>query len=210
MKAEILKFPWQIEKLLEFIERSQKEIMIVVPFYRKPEIDEILRRVSKDVKLRTLLRANSDSDIGALESLCKRGEVRSVPNLHAKILIFDRSIAIVSSLNLDSSWEIGSLDVGVLLRGKACKKLVALADEWWEKGKQVSQKEIDRLKTAQEKAKTTLRIPAEKTRFIIMGKHIQAPPFEPKMFEERHLMTFDTEYKLEPTRLQASVHSRRS
>jgi hypothetical protein len=187
VKAEILVLPHQIEKLLELVERTRKEIMIVVPFYEKLEIEEILKSLSKNVKLRALTRADIDSDVEALERLCKKGEVRAVPNLHAKILIFDRSIAIVSSLNLDSSWERGSLDVGVLIRGKVCKKLVDIFNKWWEGGGRVTQEGIEQLKKAQKRSKTAVRIPIQKTRFAL-GKRIAVQVFKPTICEERDLI----------------------
>ena len=186
MKVEILEFPRQIEKLLGLVEKTRKEIMIVTPFYEAPEINEIIRRLPKNVKLRALIRASQDSDIDALKSLFEKGNIRAVRNLHAKILIFDRSTAIVSSLNIDSSWERGSLDVGVLIRGKVCKKLVALVGKWWKKGGRVFQKKINLLEEAQKRAKAHPR-PHEEPR-LSLGKRIQVQGFKPKRFEERHLI----------------------
>jgi hypothetical protein len=165
LKAEILEFPRQIERLFKLIDRTREEIIIVVPFYKKQMVDVILKRLPKNVKLRVLTRADSDSDITALESFHERGKVKTARNLHAKVIIFDKSVALVSSLNLS---EYTNADMGVLLRGDICKKLVNLVNRWWNAAKELNKEDINRLK----KKTNTGPKSIVKGSFFSLGGHI--------------------------------------
>jgi hypothetical protein len=119
------KSPWR-ERFAEALTAVKGEMVIVSPFVKEAEANfvcESLARgfpeVNPAVELVTDLRAEAvlsgSLDLGALkvfQSALPTVKVITLPHLHAKVYIFDRKLAVVSSANLtthglDSNYEYG-------------------------------------------------------------------------------------------------------
>jgi len=118
---EVYKSPWRsdFEKALVQV---RNELVIASPFIKKTEAEYVCNRLrSPEIKVRVItdLRAESilsgSLDMDALKTfrnLPRSSEVVTLPHLHAKVYIFDTSLAVVSSANLttgglDSNYEYG-------------------------------------------------------------------------------------------------------
>lgn len=90
------------------------------PFIKVDVVDAILAKVSRQVDVSTITRfekvdiIRGVSDIQALEKLMDRGEVRRNSKVHAKLLISDEKIALISSANLSSTGLYHNFECGVL------------------------------------------------------------------------------------------------
>lgn len=122
---ELYRNGWRRE-FEEAVSLVRTELTLAVPFIKAPEAGRICDLLpsspggtSPRVRLLTDLRADSalrgSLDIQALRLLhqrCDRAEITTLPNLHAKVYVFDRWLAVVSSANLtvgglDANWEYG-------------------------------------------------------------------------------------------------------
>ena len=102
------------------VDNVQKELLIVSPYIDKTSImDSIKIRAENGVKVRVLTRSpennnKASSKIQFINNLVEYGvEVKINESVHAKILVFDRGVALISSMNLyaysvgGGSWEAG-------------------------------------------------------------------------------------------------------
>jgi len=122
---ELYRSPWrsQFQRALEQVEA---ELIIAAPFIKRSEAEYVCDHLisvksEKQPQLRVItdLRAESvlagSLDMEALKTFHNRvrsSEVITLPHLHAKVYIFDNSLAIVGSANLttaglDSNYEYG-------------------------------------------------------------------------------------------------------
>ncbi len=101
----------------KIIQRASREILLVNPFIgRVALIQELIDKSSK-VDLTVITRepegSYADDNWQLLDELNERGKVYINPTVHAKVLIVDRAVAVVSSMNMiptsvsGSSWEAG-------------------------------------------------------------------------------------------------------
>lgn len=178
---EILEFPKDIPRLLNLVKETRKTFRIVTPFYEEKEVKEILWYLPHKVKLRALTRADQNSNIQALEKLLKRGKVKLGKKIHAKVLVFDESAAIISSLNI-AGW--GSLNLGVLLRGKICKEIANIVDKWWKESETPSPGDIARLK----REISRKRKPPSPRHLVGLGKDISVPRYKFTSDVEEHII----------------------
>lgn len=98
------------------VENVRTELLIVNPYVGKANIlNEMKGRAQKGVKIKILTRFPEVGDKQEfIQNLQGYGvEVFTNPSVHAKIMVFDRGVAIVSSMNLyasslaGASWEAG-------------------------------------------------------------------------------------------------------
>lgn len=113
------------------IASAQKEINLCAPFVKKDIIEEILCIKKSEVKLSLITSSNvgafcsKGSDIEAIKLLFKHGvEVYNYQNLHAKIYIFDKLKAMITSSNLTYSGLVKNYEYGVLLEEKSIIKSI--------------------------------------------------------------------------------------
>ncbi len=92
-------------ELLSALHRDRSELRIVCPFIKKRALARLLE--IRPERIRVITRFNLDdfargvSDIDALQTLLDHGAaIRGIRNLHAKLYVFGRSRAIVTSANL--------------------------------------------------------------------------------------------------------------
>jgi len=104
--------------LREAIANCRNEIVVASPFVSNAlnlEIKNLPPRVHRKLITRTELTtfASRASDLESLIQFSEKGgEVRSLPGLHAKVYLIDRSVALVTSANatfsgLGRNWECG-------------------------------------------------------------------------------------------------------
>jgi phosphatidylserine/phosphatidylglycerophosphate/cardiolipin synthase-like enzyme len=110
-----------IELINELVKRSRSEILVVNPFVEACTPSDVLREAAPDKKVTVVLRPPADTvekyrvkKEKYIQSLRDAGvKVVSNKRVHAKVIVFDRAVAVVSSMNLDksstsgSSWEAG-------------------------------------------------------------------------------------------------------
>lgn len=113
---ELYKSPWRI-RFEDAVRSAKAEIVLVAPFIKTAEAERICRTVNGlvldgplRVNVMTNLRADSilagALDLGALkifQASLDNLNLVTLPRLHAKVYIVDRSLAIVGSANLTSS-----------------------------------------------------------------------------------------------------------
>lgn len=98
------------------VENVRTELLIANPYIDKADIlNDMKRLAQKGIKIKILTRPPETSDKADLiETLQAYGiEVFTNKSVHAKIMVFDRGVAIISSMNLyafsvgGGSWEAG-------------------------------------------------------------------------------------------------------
>jgi hypothetical protein len=101
------------------VQNSQKQIIIVNPFVEKCHLSDALIQASQNGKDVTLITQPPDRAHREYNNTIKNGGVKMFYNegVHAKMLVVDRAVAIVSSMNLTRSstggrmWESGIISV---------------------------------------------------------------------------------------------------
>lgn len=113
---ELYKSPWRLY-FEDAIQSAEAEVTIVTPFIKTAEAKRVCDAISnlkltQPLRLRVLTNLRSDSvlagalDLEALkifQASTHNLELVTLPRLHAKVYIVDRSLAIVGSANLTSS-----------------------------------------------------------------------------------------------------------
>jgi phosphatidylserine/phosphatidylglycerophosphate/cardiolipin synthase-like enzyme len=126
---ELYRSPWrsQFQKSLDHV---RSELIIATPFIKKSEAEYVCNRLlsgesnkEPHVRVITDLRAESvlggSLDMDALkifQNLMRNSEVITLPYLHAKVYIFDISLAVVGSANLTYSGLNSNYEYGVGIR----------------------------------------------------------------------------------------------
>lgn len=110
----------------DLIQHSRKEVLIVNPFVDKCNLSDSLIQAAKDGKDVILVTRPPDARSGSYaekaneyHNIIRKSGVRLTYNkvVHAKLMVLDRAVAIVSSMNLYSastagaSWEAGIISV---------------------------------------------------------------------------------------------------
>jgi hypothetical protein len=113
-------------------------LKIVCPFIKKTAAERLLRR-GEPGSIQVITRTNLDdfyggvSDIAALRLLISHGaQVRGVKNLHAKLYLFGKTQAIVTSANLTEAALLRNHEFGLVVQESAkvreCRKYF---DKFW-------------------------------------------------------------------------------
>lgn len=122
---ELYRSPWrsQFQRALDGVKDA---LIIATPFIKKSEAEYVCNRllsvkpvkepnvrVITDVRAESVLSGSLDMDaLKTFQNLLRSAEVITLPHLHAKVYVFDSSLAIVGSANLtpaglDSNYEYG-------------------------------------------------------------------------------------------------------
>jgi phosphatidylserine/phosphatidylglycerophosphate/cardiolipin synthase-like enzyme len=110
-----------VELSSELIKRAQREVLIATPFVEACALSDVVREAATSKKVIVVLRKPDDSvekyrleKERYIQTLSEAGaKVVSNTRVHAKVIVLDRAVAIVSSMNLNktstsgSSWEAG-------------------------------------------------------------------------------------------------------
>jgi hypothetical protein len=119
---ELLKNPWK-QTFLDLAQGSRSMVQVAAPFVKQPAVRELIEALPGGVALSLVTSFKlahyhaGASDLDALSRvLDARGRVFNHQKLHAKIYLFDRKTAIVSSGNLTQGGLVENYEYGVLLR----------------------------------------------------------------------------------------------
>ncbi len=118
---EIIKSPWE-KILLQQLRGAKRHVYLASPFIKSPTASLITQNINRGTDFRYINSFklahfnNGASDLEALsifnENKCRQ---KNVPNLHAKLFIFDNA-AIITSGNLTPSGLKNNLEYGILVQ----------------------------------------------------------------------------------------------
>lgn len=121
---KIIKNPWN-DILLELVTNSHKNIKITSPFIKNEICESVLKHKLNEVKINLITSFkianvyNKSIDISALEKIISdKGKVKTFPNLHAKVYIFDDKKAVVTSANFTNGGIFNNYEYGILVEDK--------------------------------------------------------------------------------------------
>jgi hypothetical protein len=134
------------DELLSALVRGQRTVRLASPFLS----EDVARAVEQQARAgrakdRRLLCAVTERSVVAgmlsargLDRMIEHGwEVRSIPNLHAKVALVDRSWGLVGSGNLTGAGigraggHAGNVELGVVLSARQRNVAIRMFDEWW-------------------------------------------------------------------------------
>lgn len=124
------------KELRALSDSASERCWIVSPYIGKwPAVTALLgdswwRRAAFDLRVITDLSEISNVSLGTLSWLSERGQVRSLPGVHAKIYIFDDK-AIVTSANLTETAFTKRREIGILLSAQEATDTITTFAGWW-------------------------------------------------------------------------------
>ncbi|MFQ5873424.1 MAG: phospholipase D-like domain-containing protein [Dehalococcoidia bacterium] len=156
------------DAFLEQVKATRNSLFIVSPYIRKEGASKVIDGLRanprlSELNIRVLTRKDKDAfagrhaHLGALLDLLKLGdrtpglEMRWLPNLHAKIYVFDEECALVTSANLTGESLFGGggsgdIEYGVLLKSsEAVRKVLSDVEEVWCSADAVSSESLRRM-----------------------------------------------------------------
>ena len=127
--VEFLSSPWS-KTFYELVESSSEDLFMVSPFIGKGPLERIGQIASskRNIHISVVTNLAIDSlvsgslDIAALLQLAKSIPdlaITYLPGLHAKVYVFDNSLAVITSANLTRGGLKNNHEYGVLLRGSS-------------------------------------------------------------------------------------------
>ncbi len=136
MTSRLVDGNWTNE-FAEALNDDASELRIICPFIKANALQRLLQHNPKEIQVITRFNlsdiADGVSDIAALRNLLDAGaSVRGVKNLHAKLYLFGKTRAIITSANLtkaalDSNHEFGI----VTTEGETVENCLAYFDDLW-------------------------------------------------------------------------------
>ena len=127
-------------ELTAAIRADPSEVRIICPFIKKGALEYLLSHQPGDIQVITRFNladfANGVSDVEALRMLLDSGaSIRGIRNLHAKLYLFGKSRAIITSANLTKAALTRNQEFGLVADNKAvimaCRNYF---DELWRRG----------------------------------------------------------------------------
>lgn len=141
-RSRIIQTPW-LNYLCRFVNETKDELFVVSPFFSLDIVERVIKYAGKDVQLNFLLGANpraiaaGTSDYDALVFLNEVSSqrflvIKNIVNLHGKVIISDRSRAIVSSSNLTRHGLERNIEFGVELDQESSEELYKIVKQYWD------------------------------------------------------------------------------
>lgn len=121
-KITLIKSPWE-DIFLDLVEQTEEKLLISSPFIKSKAVEKMISAKGVDVsieyitsfKLMNFYRKSSDFE--ALNTILKNnGIIRNYQPLHAKVYIFDKKQAIITSGNLTNGGMNTNYEYGVLIK----------------------------------------------------------------------------------------------
>ena len=117
----IIKTP-SYNNFFDLVKGAKENIYLCAPFIKKDVVSKILEFAKEGIEMVVITSSNISNflcgslDISAIKELINRGiTVRNYQNLHAKIYIFDRKKALITSANLTNNALYRNYEYGVLI-----------------------------------------------------------------------------------------------
>lgn len=168
---ELYRSPWrhQFERALDDV---KDQLIIAAPFIKKSEAEYVCNRllsgesskkpyvrVITDLRAESVLSGSLDMDaLKIFQTLMSDSEVITLPHLHAKVYIFDTSLAVVGSANLTRSGLDSNYEYGVGIRDPILvKRIKTDIDAYARIGNILPQKQIEDLSQVAEEISTEYR-----------------------------------------------------
>ena len=121
MTPRLVEERWS-EELIKAIRLDSSDLRIICPFIKAGPIERLLRHRPGKGRIRVITRfnlahcADGVSDVAALSKLLNAGAtVRGVRNLHAKLYVFAKSRAIITSCNLTDAALSRNHELGLVV-----------------------------------------------------------------------------------------------
>ena len=136
MNVQLVDGGWSKE-FTEAVINDASELRIICPFIKVSALQRLLRYHPSNIKVITRFNlgdfAGGVSDVAALRKLIEAGaRVRGVRNLHAKLYLFGKSRAIITSCNLTEAAILRNHELGMVIHDRAIiEKCLAYFDELW-------------------------------------------------------------------------------
>jgi hypothetical protein len=164
-QIEPLRSPWR-EQLIEALKYVQHHLLLVGP-YIKADVVAMLREVLTErltlrpLAVRVITRILPDdflsgaSDITALQHLLawptelpgSKVELRAISNLHAKVWVFDSTLALVGSGNATYSGLESNLEYGLAIAEPSLvERILQDWQAWWEQAAPISAGELEQIR----------------------------------------------------------------
>lgn len=122
---ELYRSPWRSDFERALVQ-VRNELIIATPFIKKTEAEYVCNhlrspgisvRVITDLRAESVLSGSLDMDaLKTFRNLPTGSEIVTLPHLHAKVYVFDTSLAVVSSANLTSGGLDSNYEYGVGIR----------------------------------------------------------------------------------------------
>ncbi len=176
----------------ELVRQAKREIILVTPYLKTKPIERVIKEIRKDVKIRVLTRLSPEdlksgvSDLKAIERIVQseNSRVKFLKDLHAKIYVFDKRKAIITSANLTEAGLSKNIECGVILEENLdeINLLLESFESWWESGRDLSS-QIERMENV-EVASLIHRTRKEVSRESIIDNLKQIKQFDESPLEE--------------------------
>lgn len=179
----IIMSPWR-KTFQALIGAAQRELHVTAPYYSAEPVLDLLKR-SKGTKKFFLFALDESSVRSGFQSTQalkaikadSNSEVRFIKGLHAKYIVADRKVAVVTSANLTGGGLERNEEMGVHFdETVSVKRLVERFDSLWESAEGITDAEIERYHTLPlfKHAKVSGKVHGRKIRFKKAAK--AAPP----------------------------------
>lgn len=156
-----------VNELRRIMDSVKTRLWIAVPYIgNKIAVDRILGESYKydrniDFRLLTDIGEYNNFNAETIKAFLDRGEIRSLPGLHAKIYIVDDG-CLITSANLTSTAFSKRHEIGVFLNQVDSQDTIAIFEDWWQKSEKVlleNLKPIIRKKSTSTEEQSGLRLP---------------------------------------------------
>ncbi|MFX1300908.1 MAG: phospholipase D-like domain-containing protein [Promethearchaeota archaeon] len=130
----------------KFIRKARQEVLVVNPFVQKCNLSDTFREVAKEGKAVLLITQPPSADRIAYtrelkekyHASLRHAKIKPIENnfTHAKIIVIDRKIAIISSMNFTpastsgQSWEAGIVTIHTPVVEKVVDSIMKLKEEY--------------------------------------------------------------------------------
>lgn len=137
MAIQLVDAGW-VEEFNQAIHEDTSELRIICPFIKVRALERLLKHNPANVQVITRFNlidfADGVSDLAALRKLLDaKAKVRGVLNLHAKLYIFGKSRAIITSCNLTEAALNRNHEFGMIVNDEAIiAKCLAYFDGLWQ------------------------------------------------------------------------------
>lgn len=127
-----------VNELRRISDTVRNRLWIVVPYIGgKSAVEKILGENymlnrSIDFRLLTDIAEYNNFNAETIKSFLSRGEIKSLPGLHAKIYIID-DYCLITSANLTNTAFSKRHEIGIFLNAEDSKQSIAIFEDWWQK-----------------------------------------------------------------------------
>ena len=145
----------QFSRWQEFTSKAQQDVLIVSPYFDevaekvlKPSSSGVNRRVLTNLSPLNDVRSSWTRQIKAARFLIRSGvSIRTVPRLHAKLLLVDGEVMALGSQNFTTFGRSSKEASASLFDQDKRSRLKASVDGWWESGTDVDEELLDTLES---------------------------------------------------------------